>query len=332
MYMPPISMMINMTLILSVFMAISSSNWFFIWMSMELNMLSFIPLMLNNKHIMEMEGAVKYFMVQSMASSCMLMCSMSMWFFMFSNVLFKYLMLMALLMKLGSFPCHFWFPNVMTTCKWNTCILLTTWQKLIPLFVVFSILDINKKLLMVICLSNMVIGGMFGMNNTNIKSIMGYSSISHMGWMLSLKMTSMVLGLYIYFFMYIIMTIPLFFSFNKTMILNTNSLKLMNKHSFTSTFIICMLIMSMAGLPPFTGFFMKMMVLYYVLDFSLFFSTSMVILSIMSLYFYLNLCYNMLLNTYMTNNKMYMKKKINVINKIFFMMSSLVLTPMIFML
>lgn len=185
---------------------------------------------------------------------------------------------------------------------------------------------------MVICLSNIVIGGMFGINNTNIKSIIGYSSISHIGWILSLKITRIVLGLYIYFFIYIIITIPLFFRFNKTIILNTNRLKLINKHSFTSTFIICMLIISIAGLPPFTGFFIKMIVLYYVLDFRLFFSTSIVILSIMSLYFYLNLCYNILLNTYITNNKIYIKKKINVINKIFFIISSLVLTPIIFIL
>nr|QLY89754.1 NADH dehydrogenase subunit 2 [Piscicola geometra] len=289
-------MLMTMILMVSTLMAISSSNWFFIWLSMELNMLSFIPIMLNNNTMMEMEGSIKYFLTQSVASSCMLMSSMMMWSMMFNYKNFNLLLMFIIFMKLGTFPCHFWFPHVMSSCKWYMCILLTTWQKLIPIFLFIFIININNTIILVSCILNMFIGGLFGMSSNNLKSIMAYSSIAHMGWMMTMKMVSMNLLMLLYFAIYTFMVIPMFITLKK---LNMNLYKnfmLMNKNSFMNTLLVVIMLMSMAGLPPFTGFFLKLMVMYNMLEISLYFMMMLVIVSIMSLYFYLNMSYNSLLN------------------------------------
>nr|YP_010448464.1 NADH dehydrogenase subunit 2 [Codonobdella sp. B45A]UTS56335.1 NADH dehydrogenase subunit 2 [Codonobdella sp. B45A] len=324
MFLPPIIMLMTMILMVSTLMAISSSNWFFIWVSMELNMLSFIPIMLNNNSMLEMEGAIKYFMTQSVASSCMLMSSLMMWMSVLNCEKFNLLLMFVIFMKLGTFPCHFWFPSVMSSCKWDMCMLLTTWQKLIPIFLFISIINANNTVIMMACILNMFIGGLFGMNSNNMKSVMAYSSITHMGWLMMMKMVSMNLLMFLYFIIYTMMVIPMFITLKK---LNMNLYKnfmLLNKNSLINIVLVLMMIMSMAGLPPFTGFFLKLMVMYNMVSISTTLMILLVLISIMSLYFYLNMSYNSLLNTYLNKgvNNYKMKKMVSLV-------SIFMLTPMI---
>nr|YP_009400217.1 NADH dehydrogenase subunit 2 [Zeylanicobdella arugamensis]AQT26255.1 NADH dehydrogenase subunit 2 [Zeylanicobdella arugamensis] len=328
MYLSPVNMLMMLVLMLSSLMAISSSNWFFIWFSMELNMLSFIPILLYNNKIMEIEASIKYLITQSIASSMLLMSSMMLWNNTMNLMLFYYMLCMSLLMKLGSFPCYYWFPSVMASISWINCMVLSTWQKIIPIFIMFSMINLENKMIIMICLLNLLIGGIFGMKSSNMKIIMAYSSISHLGWMLLIKLVNMVSLLYFYFLSYIMMILPLFNMFNKLKINNFNSISMMNKINMTSILMLSLMILSMAGLPPFTGFFLKLIVIYSVLKINITYLILIIIVSILSLYFYLNISYNMLLNSYMNNNDM-MKFKFN---KVFSILSIFLYTPMIMML
>ena len=326
MFIPPIIILIIIILILRSIIVIISRNWFFIWLSIELNMLSFIPILLNNTKILEIEGSIKYFITQSIASSCILISSIIIWRYVSNIQFFRYLIIISILIKIGSFPCHFWFPIVISRTRWNICLLLSTWQKIIPIFITFSLLNVSSTLIIIVSIINIFIGGIFGINSYNIKSIIRYSSISHIGWILSIKILNLTINIYVYFFTYVIIITPIFIIFIKLNITITRNLELLNKYKFNILLIMSLIILSIAGLPPFTGFFLKLIVIYRLINFNIFYIIFLIVISVISLYFYLNICYNILLNSYINYNNITNIVKININTSI---LSILFLTPII---
>ena len=317
MYYSPINILVVLILILRSLIAISSRNWFFVWFSIELNILIFIPILLFNNNIIEIEGSIKYLITQSIASSILLISSIIIWNIILNTYLLNYILLISLLIKLGSFPAYFWFPSVISSIRWINCIILSTWQKLIPIFLLFSIVNVNNKIIITICLSNILIGGIFGIKTSNIKTIIAYSSISHLGWILIIKIINIVSILYFYFVSYCLMIIPLFYFLNNLKINNFSNINIINKTNITRIITLSLIILSLAGLPPFTGFFLKIIVIFLIININIIYMIIIIILSILSLYFYLNIVYNLLLNSYInndTNVKYRYKKTLNILS------------------
>nr|YP_010713409.1 NADH dehydrogenase subunit 2 [Dinobdella ferox]WDA96084.1 NADH dehydrogenase subunit 2 [Dinobdella ferox] len=290
----PVNFMSMTVMMTSTLMVLSSSSWLMLWVALELNMFSFLPMMKLESKYYEDESMIKYFIFQSFASSLMLFSIMVM--FMNNLNLIEFIFIMSILMKLGSFPCYFWFPSVMNGLNWFSCMILSTWQKLAPLCMLIFYIGKNSTMLF-ISLMNILIGGMFGLFQSDLRILMAYSSISHLGWIMSILYFSMKFISLLYFFVYTILIIPIFILLNKFNIMNLNSL---NKNSSMIVFSFIMMFLSLAGLPPLSGFFPKLLMIYSMVNFSMLMIIMMVLLSMLSLYMYLNVVFLMMFNMFKT--------------------------------
>nr|UZT67862.1 NADH dehydrogenase subunit 2 [Acanthobdella peledina] len=304
MLMNPSNMVSSTLMLTSTLMALSSQNWFFIWASLEINLFSFLPIIMSSKFNYECESAIKYFMAQAIGSTFMILSSYSllMNFFPYSKMS-SLILLLAISLKLGMFPCHFWFPSTLLSMGWVQALILSTWQKLAPLSILTFLISPLKSIMYPMILMNLLIGGIMGLNQNNLKSIMAYSSIAHLGWMLALMLLNKAL-IIPYFIMYASIIIPLFLLFknNNNNLLN-HQLKLT---TISGSYIIMTMltILSLAGMPPMSGFTPKLMVILSIINKEYTLSIMMMIISIMTLYFYLNMTINFLIYQFTNNSKM----------------------------
>nr|YP_010364861.1 NADH dehydrogenase subunit 2 [Lamellidens marginalis]QTW91592.1 NADH dehydrogenase subunit 2 [Lamellidens marginalis] len=274
-------------MISSTCMVISSSNWLMTWMGLEINMLGFIPLMFMKDSTNESEAAVKYLIPQSFGSTIFIMASI-----MTMHLdLLQILMPLAMCLKLGVAPLHFWFPPVMASLHLLPATLLLTWQKLAPIFAINSF---NQSLLiniMPIAMISAMWGGIGGLNQTDIRSLLTYSSITHSSWMLASVLSNFFV-LTIYMLCYMMINFSIYLCLNKA---STKSHKQVFSSKELSTFVaISILILSLGGLPPLTGFIMKMTVLYFT-NTNILIIVFMIMGTLISLFYYLFLTFSTLL-------------------------------------
>nr|UFZ13216.1 NADH dehydrogenase subunit 2 [Neochauliodes tonkinensis] len=281
-------------LILGTLLAVSSNSWLGAWMGLEINLLSFIPLMSNLKNILSNESALKYFLVQALASSILLF-SVILFFISSSYLVIKYQPLSqlminsALLLKMGAAPFHFWFPSVMESLSWINCLILMSWQKLAPLMLISYCL--NNKFIYFITMMSLLIGAIGGFNQLNLRSLMAYSSISHLGWMLISMIYSETMWITYYLF-YILLSSIIVLFFQTFSLFYMNQIYSMNFNPYMK-FMMMINMLSLGGLPPFLGFMPKLMVINLLsmnqMYFMIFF---MVMLTLITLFYYLRITYS----------------------------------------
>nr|ACR20466.1 NADH dehydrogenase subunit 2 [Amiota sp. 3 XH-2009] len=298
-------------LMMGSMITMTSNSWLGAWMGLEINLLSFIPLMSDNNNLTSNESSLKYFLTQALASTVLLfgiillMLKYNMINYMNSSYI-SMIMFSSLLMKSGAAPFHFWFPNMMEGLTWMNALLLMTWQKIAPLMLI-SYLNIKELMIISIILSA-IIGALGGLNQTSLRKLMAFSSINHLGWMLATINLSELIWC-IYFIMYSFLMFILTFMFNTFKSFHLNQLFTLFYNSKILKFILFMNFLSLGGLPPFLGFLPKWLVIQqlsfnnqYFLLFILMMST------LITLYFYLRICYSAFLLNYYENNWMiYMK-------------------------
>nr|AEZ35038.1 NADH dehydrogenase subunit 2 [Amiota xishuangbanna] len=283
---------------------VSSNSWLGAWMGLEINLLSFIPLMSDNSNLMSTESSLKYFLTQALASTVLLF---SIILLMLKNVFIEYnyiyiqmIMLSSLLMKSGAAPFHFWFPNLMEGLTWMNALILMTWQKIAPLMLI-SYFNI-KELMMISIIMSVIIGAFGGLNQTSLRKLMAFSSINHLGWMLSALNISELVWL-LYFSFYAFLSMILSFMFNIFKSYHLNQLFSLYFNSKTLKFILFMNFLSLGGLPPFLGFLPKWIIIQ-----QLSFNNQMTLLVILmistliTLFFYLRICYSAFMLNYYENN------------------------------
>nr|QBF01202.1 NADH dehydrogenase subunit 2 [Stegana sp. 1434 JL-2019] len=284
---------------------ITSNSWLGAWMGLEINLLSFIPLMSDNNNFMSTEASLKYFLVQAMASTILLFAIILM---MMKNninyeINFSYLsmiILSSLLLKSGAAPFHFWFPNIMEGLSWMNCLLLMTWQKIAPLMLI-SHVNIKLFLFMSIILSVMI-GSLGGLNQSSMRKLMAFSSINHLGWMLMALNSNETIWL-IYFLMYSFLSFTLTFMFNNFKIFHFNQMFSLFFNSKILKFILLMNFLSLGGLPPFLGFLPKWLVIQQLSMENQYFMLMILMMStLITLFFYLRICYSAFMLNYYENN------------------------------
>nr|QHI41715.1 NADH dehydrogenase subunit 2 [Eudemis lucina] len=285
-------------LFFSTLISISSNSWFGCWIGLEINLLSFIPLISNSKNLFASEASLKYFLIQSIASINLLFIVLMKMLFMkleMNNVI-SMLMNSTLLMKMGSAPFHFWFPNIMEGLSWMNCFILMTWQKISPMILLsYYFFD---KFLMLILMINVIIGAIGGLNQTSLRKLLAFSSINNLGWMISSIMISENLWMFyfmFYSFLNMIMCL-MFFTFNVYFInqLFIVNLNIMIKMSLMINFL------SLGGLPPFIGFFPKWMVINFLMKNNFFILTFIfIMMSLIMLLYYIRIVYSSLMFNYL---------------------------------
>nr|YP_009024650.1 NADH dehydrogenase subunit 2 [Lanceolaria lanceolata]AHN13432.1 NADH dehydrogenase subunit 2 [Lanceolaria lanceolata] len=280
----------------STCMVASSSNWLTTWMGLEINMLGYIPLMFMKENTSESEAAVKYLIPQSLGSTIFIASAIVSSHFNNSQIL----MLMAMCLKLGVAPLHFWFPPVMASLQLTPAFILLTWQKIAPILAISSFNPPLVKSIMPIAMISALWGGIMGLNQTDIRSLLTYSSISHTGWMLA-SISSNSIILIAYLTTYIMINSSIFTFLTKE---SASSYKqLFSPKEPTKLFILAVSILSLGGLPPLVGFVMKLLVLMNT-EAKLIIILGLVIGALTSLFFYLSLTFSTLLSF----NKMRMTK------------------------
>nr|YP_010119700.1 NADH dehydrogenase subunit 2 [Megabalanus tintinnabulum]QRC22481.1 NADH dehydrogenase subunit 2 [Megabalanus tintinnabulum]QVE47648.1 NADH dehydrogenase subunit 2 [Megabalanus tintinnabulum] len=273
-------------IVLGTMITLSSSTFFGMWMGIEINLMSFIPIILNNEsNEKSSEATVKYFLIQAFASAVMIFGAF--YFYYYGGSLNSkspnILVTLALCMKLGMAPFHFWFPKVMEGLNWVGALLLLTWQKIAPL--VMLSLFFHHNVLIFMALSSAMIGAISGIIEPSSRKILAFSSISHMGWITATMCFSTIWMNY--FFLYCLTSIILCMSF---WFLNVNYfVQLASMPESEARFIVFVNLLSLGGLPPLMGFVPKYAV-FMVLSENTFVLAILIFSSLITLYFYVRMC------------------------------------------
>nr|YP_007474239.1 NADH dehydrogenase subunit 2 [Austinograea rodriguezensis]AEX32629.1 NADH dehydrogenase subunit 2 [Austinograea rodriguezensis] len=277
-----------LTLILGTLLAVSSPSWFGAWIGLELNLLSFIPLITIKMNPYFSEAALKYFLIQALASTLIIMSSC---LILLLPPVSTSLILMALLLKLGAAPFHFWFPQIMEGLSWPQTILLMTIQKFAPMFLISYLLT-SATLTQITILSaslSAIAGALGGLNVMKLRKIMAFSSINHMSWMLiAMSINDTMWLMYFFFYSFISSSIAIFFHFIKAY--HLSDLLNLNYSKSLYSLTLPLSLLSLGGLPPFTGFIPKWIMIQIMILNQMILPLFILLLSaLVTLYFYLRI-------------------------------------------
>nr|WNH19606.1 NADH dehydrogenase subunit 2 [Ruvettus pretiosus] len=280
----------------------ASSHWLLAWMGLEMNTLAIIPLMAQNHHPRAVEATTKYFLTQATAAAMLLFASTTnAWLTGQWNIeqmthpLPTTMITLALALKIGLAPVHAWLPEVLQGLELTTGLVLSTWQKLAPFALLLQIHPTNSTILMVLGLASTLVGGWGGLNQTQLRKILAYSSIAHLGWMILILQFSPQLTL-LTLVTYFIMTFSAFLVFKLNKATNINTLATSWTKAPALTSLTPLVLLSLGGLPPLTGFMPKWLILQELSKQDLAPVATLAALSaLLSLYFYLRLSYAMTL-------------------------------------
>ncbi len=290
---------------LGMMVMISANHFVTVYMGIELLSLSLYAMVaMNRDSVASTEAAMKYFVLGALASG-LLLYGMSMIYGatgtleitavaerLYGGGVDKNLMVFGLVFlvaglafKLGVVPFHMWIPDVYHGAPTSVTLLISTAPKLAAFAIVMRLLvnglitmaqDWQVMLIMLSVLS-MAIGNLAAIAQTNLKRMLAYSAISHMGFMLLGITTGVVSGdaryalnayssAMFYVIAYVLMSLG---SFGMILLMaragfeadQLDDFKGLNKRSPWFAGIMLMLMFSMAGIPFFVGFFAKFSVL-----------------------------------------------------------------------
>lgn len=282
------------------------------WIGLEINLLSIIPLLKDRKNIFPSESALKYFITQTLASSVFLfsiIISLHLAEFFPQSSVFTIIINSALLTKIGAAPFHAWFPEVLEGLNWINCLIILTWQKIAPIILLIYNIEITLFLTCVIIFSS-ILGGILGLNQIRLRKIIAYSSINHISWIIARIINFQTIWL-IYFLTYSFININIILILKQLNIFYlkqfNNSLNLNKKFKFF--FILNFL--SLGGLPPFFGFLPKWLTINNLIQNNFFFiRILLIVFTLITLFFYLRLSFSsLIINT--NETLIFHKQKIN---------------------
>nr|ACV66915.1 NADH dehydrogenase subunit 2 [Brotogeris pyrrhoptera]ACV66916.1 NADH dehydrogenase subunit 2 [Brotogeris pyrrhoptera]ACV66917.1 NADH dehydrogenase subunit 2 [Brotogeris pyrrhoptera]ACV66918.1 NADH dehydrogenase subunit 2 [Brotogeris pyrrhoptera]ACV66919.1 NADH dehydrogenase subunit 2 [Brotogeris pyrrhoptera] len=298
--MTPLAKLIStMSILLGTMITITSNHWMTAWAGLEINTLSILPLISKSHHPRAVEAATKYFLVQATASALVLFSSTinahstGQWdITQLTHPLACLLLTSAIAIKLGLTPFHFWFPEVLQGSPLITALLLSTMMKLPPTTILLiTSHSLNPSLLTLMAIMSIAFGGWMGLNQTQIRKIMAFSSISHLGWMIIIITYSPKLTL-LAFYIYILMTASIFLTMNKINALKLPTLMTSWTKTPTLNTTLMLTLLSLAGLPPLTGFLPKWLIIQELVKQEMTTTTTIIsMLSLLGLFFYLRLAY-----------------------------------------
>nr|AHA81848.1 NADH dehydrogenase subunit 2 [Etheostoma spectabile spectabile]AHA81849.1 NADH dehydrogenase subunit 2 [Etheostoma spectabile spectabile]AHA81852.1 NADH dehydrogenase subunit 2 [Etheostoma spectabile spectabile]AHA81854.1 NADH dehydrogenase subunit 2 [Etheostoma spectabile spectabile] len=280
----------------------ASSHWLLAWMGLEMNTLAIIPLMAQHHHPRAVEATTKYFLTQATAAAMILFASTTnawltgQWDIQqMSHPLPITVVTVALALKIGLAPVHAWLPEVMQGLDLVTGLVLSTWQKLAPFALLLQLQPANSAILVALGLASTLVGGWGGLNQTQLRKILAYSSIAHLGWMILILQFSPSLTL-LTLLTYFVMTLSTFLVFKLNKSTSINMLATSWAKAPALTALAPLILLSLGGLPPLTGFMPKWLILQELAKQDLAPTATLAAMSaLLSLYFYLRLTYAMTL-------------------------------------
>nr|ABF01103.1 NADH dehydrogenase subunit 2 [Sarcops calvus] len=321
---PQAKLVFAISLLLGSAITISSNHWVMAWTGLELNTLAILPLISKSHHPRAIEAATKYFLVQAAASTLVLFSSMTnawqtgQWdITQLTCPTSCVILTAAIAMKLGLAPFHFWFPEVLQGCSLTTGLVLSTAMKFPPITLLYmTSQSLNPTLLTSMAILSAALGGWMGLNQTQTRKILAYSSISHLGWMAVIIIYSPKLALF-NFYLYVMMTAAVFLTLDSIKTLKLSTLMTTWTKTPALSAMLMLTLLSLAGLPPLTGFLPKWLIIQELTKQEMApVATIIALLSLLSLFFYLRLAYcaTITLPPHTTNHikQWYTNKPVNV--------------------
>ena len=263
-------------------------------------------------------------------------------FFLFSNNNLFYLnnsfylisiscIFLSLIIKLGLFPFHNWLLDLYNGFNFNLIFIMFILQKPILFFLLFKIYaifnffilnSIINQIIILISILSIIIGSIGILLQSNLKKFLGYSSLVINSYLLLLLLNNLFffnIFFLVFIFIYNLNNFLFFYSFQNINLMSNKKIKnlieiynlfYINKY-LTIIFIITLF--SFLGLPPFSGFFSKYLILFILnLNNFLFLSIIILILNILSSFYYLRIIKLLYINEkyfYIFNSLEYINNK-----------------------
>nr|AWV54597.1 NADH dehydrogenase subunit 2 [Goggia gemmula] len=287
------------TLATSTIITMSSHHWLLAWLGLELNTMSMLPIIMKPHHPRATEATTKYFLIQATAAALILFAStLNAWMTgqwtitQLSSTAANTILLTALMLKLGLAPAHLWYPEVLQGTTLRTAMIISTWQKLAPLALLYlTMINLPTNMLLFMGLLSALTGGWSGLNQTQTRKILAFSSIAHMGWLLTALTLNPTLAT-LTLLTYLLMTSTIFICLDTTTTKTISDMGTAWIHSPTLLTTTTLTLLSLGGLPPLTGFTPKWLILKELTMTGLnMLSILLALAALPSLYFYIRMTY-----------------------------------------
>lgn len=266
--------------LISFHLVINRDDWFLIWLGMEINIIIFIVLIYVRYRMFNIESCIKYFFIQSLGSAVFIIL------FYCDNIFIDIIICLSLRYKLGAGPFFYWFPSVCEGISWLSCFILISVQKVIPLILIIMFISWIVFFIVIISLLFGVLGSF---NQKDLKRLIAYSSVYHLGWIFLCIMISNLSWIN-YILLYMCIIFPVIYFLKYKQIINLVILiKDKNKLS------LVILVLRIAGIPPFLGFFLKWFAFVRIVNVDFLFLFILISSSVIMFYIYFRIIYDVII-------------------------------------
>nr|UZT67459.1 NADH dehydrogenase subunit 2 [Pujadella villari] len=281
-------------LIISIMIGINSNSMLFFWMTIEINMMSFIPIMIFYNKFYN-DSPMKYLLIQSFSSSFMIFFSIFTYISM-SPLIFLMTTFISIFIKLGVAPFFYWYLNMLINMSWMNCLILLTVQKILPFYILnyftkfFNFMNLYIYYIFYsLILINSIISISLIYSTNSIKFLLGLSSLNHMSWLMFNLTLNFKMWL-TYYLIYSLTLTNMIYYLNYFKINFLNQLPLIYSNTFNLKMFMFITIMTMMSLPPMTTFFLKSWSIFFFSKYNLnMFMYIMMMMSIIMFFFYMKL-------------------------------------------
>jgi NADH-quinone oxidoreductase subunit N len=211
------------------------------------------------------------------------------------------LVIVGLCFKISAAPFHMWSPDVYEGSPTIVTAFFVTAPKM-AVMLLLTRLMINpfggwlvkwQQIIIVISILSMIVGAFGAIGQNNIKRLLAYSSIGHVGYMmmgLATNTNDGIRAIITYAIIYIVINIGIFACIIITKTEDVNSYKGLAKNNPLLAFLMSVILFSMAGIPPFAGFFAKFYILFASIKSNMIWlSVIAIAASVISAYYYLRI-------------------------------------------
>ena len=290
--------------ILGMMIMISSNDLIVFYMGLELQSLAlYVLASFNRDNLLSTESGLKYFVLSALSSGLLLYgCSLTYGFsestnfdqILINSTEFNYgttfgivFILVGLAFKISAVPFHMWAPDVYQGSPTSVTLFFAILPKIAALSVFIKFLytpfanmnDQWQTIIVFISIASMILGAVAAIGQKNLKRLIAYSSISHMGYALAGLATVSNQGIQssiTYISIYLVMNLAFFSCLfmlkrNDKYYENIEDLSGLSKKHPILSFSLLIVLFSLAGIPPLAGFFAKFYVFLAVIEQSMYF-------------------------------------------------------------
>jgi NADH-quinone oxidoreductase subunit N len=309
--------------VLGMMVMISSNDLIVFYMGLELQSLAlYVLATFNRDQLQSSEAGLKYFVLSALSSGLLLYgCSLiygfsgSTNFNIISNQLNsnEYVLtfgivfiIVGLAFKISAVPFHMWAPDVYQGSPTSVTLFFTMVPKIAALtvFIRFlyvpflNLIDQWQMIIVFLSIASMLFGAIAAIGQTNIKRLIAYSSIGHIGYTLAGLASGTNEGIQssiVYICIYIIMNLALFSCLlmlkrNNKYYEDIEDLSGLSKNHPLLSLSLLIILFSLAGIPPLAGFFAKFYIFKAVIEQSMFFLAVVGLLStVVAAFYYLRI-------------------------------------------